>query len=217
MSSPRAPRNTLTRERLLHGALELADRRGLDKLTIRALAEHLGVKPMAIYHYIRGKEELLDAMVDAVFAAIELPDARGDWRAELDTRSRSLRAQLTEHPWALAVLETRANPGPANLAGHDAVLETLRSAGFSVVAAGHAYAMLDAFVYGFALQEVMLARVGLEDDAEELMGAMDFSTVPRMAELAAHYAEAEDYPLRASFDLGLELLLDALERLRVGG
>lgn len=216
MSSPRAPRNTLTRERLLHGALELADRGGLDKLTIRALAEHLGVKPMAIYHYIRGKDELLDAMVDAVFAAIATPDARGDWRAELATRSRSMRKQLAVHPWALTVLETRANPGPANLAGHEAVLETLRSAGFSVVAAGHAYALLDAFVYGFALQEAMLSQVGLEDDAAELAGSMDFSGAPRIAELAAHYAEAEDYPMRASFDVGLELLLDALGRLREG-
>lgn len=216
MSSPRAPRNTLTRERLLHGALELADRGGLDKLTIRALAEHLGVKPMAIYHYIRGKDELLDAMVDAVFAAIAAPDARGDWRAELATRSRSMRAQLAEHPWALTVLETRANPGPANLAGHEAVLETLRSAGFSVAAAGHAYALLDAFVYGFALQEAMLSQVGLEDDAAELVDSMDFSAAPRIAELAAHYAEAEDYPMRASFEVGLELLLDALGSLREG-
>lgn len=210
MSTPRAPRNTLTRDVVLRGALELADRGGLDKLTIRALAEHLGVKPMAIYHYIRGKDELLDAMVDEVFAAIDLPNAGGDWRTELATRARSMREQLAAHPWALRVVETRANPGPATLAGHEAVLECLRSAGFDIVAAGHAYAMLDALVFGFALQEAMLAEVGLEDEAAEVAEAMDFSASPRIAELAAHYAQAEEYPMRASFNTGLELLLDAI-------
>ncbi|MFV0433805.1 MAG: TetR/AcrR family transcriptional regulator [Leucobacter sp.] len=216
MTTSRAPRNTLTRDRVIAGALELADTHGLESLTIRALAHYLGVRPMSIYHYVSTKDELLDALVDAVFSELYMPAAAGDWRTELVSRAESARITLARHPWALAVMETRAQPGPANLAAHEAVLELLHVAGFSVEAAGHAYAILDAFIYGFALQDSMLRSVELNTSAEELRNEMDLSRHPRLAAMAAHFVEAETYPIDASYNIGLALALDGIARLRNG-
>ena len=210
----KARRYTLTRERVLAGALELADAHGLEALTIRALATHLTVRPMSLYHYVAAKDELLDALVDVVFAEIYLPSSAGDWRSELEQRARSAREALSRHPWALTVMETRAQPGPASLAGHEAVLEVLRTAGFSVAAAGHAYAVLDAFVYGFALQDAMLRSVGLDTSAAQLRDGMNLGGHPRLAELAEHYVAASGYPGDASFEIGLEIALTGIDRLR---
>lgn len=216
VTASRAPRNTLTRDRVITGALELADAHGLDALTIRALAQHLSVRPMSIYHYVATKDELLDALVDAVFSELYMPVATEDWRSELLIRAESVRTTLARHPWALVVMETRAQPGPANLAAHEAVLELLHVAGFSVEAAGHAYAILDAFIYGFALQDSMLRTVELNTSAEELRDGMDLSQHPRLAAMAAHFVEAETYPIDISFNLGLTLALDGIARLHDG-
>ena len=210
----RAPRNTLTRERVLTGALEIADVRGLEALTIRGLAEHLGVRPMSIYHYVATKDDLLDALVDAVFEELYLPSASGEWRDELTRRAASVREMLSRHPWALAVLESRPQPGPASLAGHEAVLDILHEAGFSVEASGHAFAVLDAFVFGFALQDLMLRSAGLADSAADVRAGMNLRRHPRLDEIAQHYAQAADYPLDRSFEIGLRIALDGIESLR---
>lgn len=216
-SAARAPRNTLTRDRVVAAAVRLADREGLAALTIRALAGECGVKPMAIYHHIANKDAILDAIVDAVYAEIHPPRPDGDWREELATRTRSMREALRRHPWALATLEGRSNPGPQALGGHEACLEVLRSAGFSLQATAHAYAILDAFVYGFSLQESMLAQVDLDDSAAELIEGIDLSGFPRMAEFATQHVLLEGYAFANSFEVGLELTLDSLERLRAEG
>jgi AcrR family transcriptional regulator len=211
--SDRAPRNTLTRDRVLAGAFELADAKGLEALTIRALAAHLGVRPMSIYHYVATKDALLDALVDGVFETIARPSSSGDWRDELADRARSVRAAMAAHPWALSVMETRAHPGLANLAGHEAVLAVLREAGFSVEAAGHAFAVLDAFVYGFALQDAMLRQVGLDTDAAELRDGMPLEGFPHIAEQAERYV-TDAYPIADSFEVGLGIVLDGIAKLR---
>ena len=212
-TSARAPRNSLSRELVVSRAVALADRRGLEDLTIRALAVECGVKPMAIYHHIAGKDAILDAIVDVVFAEVYLPQRGRPWRTELAERSRSMRAALRRHPWALALMETRRNPGPATLLGHEACLEVLRSAGFSLPATAHAYAVLDAFVYGFSLQEAMLDEIGLDDEAEDVLAGMDLRAFPRMAEFATGHVLTEGYAFANSFEVGLDLTLDALERL----
>ena len=215
MSTPaRAPRNSLSRDLVVRRALELADRDGLAVLTIRALADACEVKPMAIYHHIANKDAILDAIVDAVFDEIYVPQAQGPWREELAERCRSMRAALRRHPWALALMESRRNPGPANLRGHEACLDVLRTAGFSLPATAHAYAVLDAFVYGFALQEAMLGEIDLEGSAAELIDGIDLRSHPRMAEFATQHVLRPGYSFGDSFEVGLELTLDAVERLR---
>jgi AcrR family transcriptional regulator len=205
----------LSRERVLRGAVAVADMRGIAALTMRSLAEELGVKPMSVYHYVKSKDEILDGIVDLVFAEIELPVVGGDWRTEISRRARSAREVLRRHRWAIPLLESRTSPGPANLRHHDAVLGTLRAAGFSLAATAHAYALLDAFVYGHALQEAALpfeGPDGVSDVAEPIMMLMAAGEYPHMTEMATQYYLKPGYDFAAEFDLGLDLILDALAR-----
>src|SRR4051812_26687097 len=154
------PRPRLDRDRVLGAALAIADEGGLGALTIRSLADALGVKPMSVYHHVAGKEAILDGIVDLVFAEIDLPGGDGDWRAEMVARASSARSVLRRHSWAIALMESRRTPGPASLQHHDAVLGSLAAGGFPVALAGHAYALLDSYVYGFAVQEAGLPVAG---------------------------------------------------------
>ena len=107
MTTTDTRRTPLTRQRVIEGAVALADEVGIHPLTIRALAERLGVKPMALYHHVAGKEQIIDGMVDHVFAEIALPPEGMEWRAALRVRSRSARDVLARHPWAAPLMETR--------------------------------------------------------------------------------------------------------------
>jgi len=213
----RAP---LSRERVLDGAVAVADSGGIAGLTIRSLAEQLGVKPMSVYHHVANKDEILDGIVDIVFSQIELPSANGEWRAEITRRARSARAVLRQHPWAIGLLETRTNPGPATLRHHNAVLGALRSGGFSVALTAHAYALLDSFVYGFALQEATLPfeDQSVEEVAAPMMEAFGSGEYPHLLELVTEHALKPGYDFGDEFEFGLELVLDGLaDRLREAG
>lgn len=210
----RAPRGSVTPERVREAATALADESGVAAVTIRAIATRLGAKPMAVYHHVASKEEILDAIVDGVFAQAYRPAAAGPWREELAERSRSMRAVLGRHPWAVGLMETRRNPGPANLASHEALLDVVMSAGFSLEATAHAAALIDAFVFGFALQEAMLAEIGLEADPGGLLAGMDLAGMPRMKQFAEDYVLREGYAFGDSFEVGLALVLDGIARLR---
>jgi AcrR family transcriptional regulator len=152
-AEPGGTRGRLSRDKVLRAALDVADAHGVAGLTIRSLADALGVKPMSVYHHVANKDEILDGIVDLVFGEIDLPVTGGDWRVEIRQRAQSTRQVLRRHSWATTLLESRRTPGPANLRHHDSVLGTFRAAGFSVEMTAHAYALVDAYVYGFALQE----------------------------------------------------------------
>ena len=219
MSEPvgesRRKRPRLTRDRVLGAAVVVADKGGLESLTIRSLAEELGVKPMSVYYHVASKDEILDGIVDIVFGEMGLPAVGGDWRAELHRRAHSARSVLRLHPWAIPLLESRTSPGPATLRHHDAVLGTLRAAGFSLAMTAHAYALLDAFIYGHALQEASLPFEGPDGVGEvagpilELMSSGDY---PHLVEMAtAHYLRP-GYDFGDEFEFGLELILEGLAR-----
>ena len=122
----------LNRERVLRGSVAIADAGGLSSLTMRSLAQHLGVKPMALYYHVANKSEIIDGIVDLVFSEIELPSSDDDWRTGMVRRAKSARQVLRRHPWAIDLLQSRTAPGPATLRHHDAVIGALRGAGFSV-------------------------------------------------------------------------------------
>lgn len=208
-------RSPLSRERVLRAAVAVADAGGLGSLTIRSLAAELGVKPMSVYYHVASKDEILDGIVDIVFSEIDLPTVGGDWRTEVTRRAHSARAVLRRHSWALLLLESRTSPGPATLAHHDAVLGTLRAGGLSVEMTAHAYALLDAYVYGFALQEASLpfeGPDGVAEVAEPIMELMSAGTYPHLVEMAtAHYVQP-GYDFGNEFEFGLDILLDALTR-----
>jgi AcrR family transcriptional regulator len=141
-------RRITRRERVLRGAVAVADASGIGALTIRSLAREIGARPMSLYHYVTSKDEILGGIVDLVFSEIELPSAGGHWQSEMRRRAISARRVLRRHPWAIGLLEPRTNPGAATLRHHDATIATLRGAGFSVAMTAHAYALLDSYVYG---------------------------------------------------------------------
>jgi AcrR family transcriptional regulator len=205
----RAP---LSRERVLRAAIALADAAGVRALTIRSLAAKLGVTPMSVYYYVANKSEILDGIIDVVFSEIELPPEDGDWRSEIRRRAISARKVLARHPWAIGLLESRKSPGPANLRHHDAMIGTLRAAGFSVEMTAHAYALLDSYVYGFALQEAGLPFDGKDvaDVAEPIMQSFSADEYPHLVELAREYILQPGYDFGDEFEFGLNVILDAL-------
>ncbi|MCW2804104.1 MAG: hypothetical protein QOF52_1974 [Propionibacteriaceae bacterium] len=211
----RRERAPLSRDRVLRGAVAVADAAGIGSLTMRSLAQELGVKPMSLYHYFANKDEILDGIVDLVFEEIELPDPHGDWRSEMRRRANSTRRALRRHPWAIGLLESRTSPGPATLRHHDAVIGALRSAGFSVELTAHAYALLDSYVYGFALQEAALPFEGPDTAAgvaEPMMEQFPVDEYPNLVEMAAEYILKPGYDFGNEFEFGLGVILDALSR-----
>ncbi|GAA3117444.1 TetR/AcrR family transcriptional regulator [Streptosporangium carneum] len=210
-----APRDRvpLSRERVLRAAVAVADAGGLGALTIRSLAQELGVKPMSVYHYVSNKEEILDGIVDLVFDEMDLPSPGGDWRSEMRGRATSARRVLGRHPWAIGLLESRATPGPATLRHHDQTIGTLREAGFSVEMTAHACALLDSYVYGFALQEASLPFQGPDaapEVTEPIMQGFSPGEYPHLVEMATEHILRPGYDFGDEFEVGLGVILDAL-------
>lgn len=205
----------LSRERLLRGAIAVADAAGIGSLTIRSLAQELGVKPMSLYHHVASKEEILDGIIDVVFSEIELSSADADWRSAMRDRAISARSVLRRHPWATPLMESRTNPGPATLRHHDSVIGTLRRAGFSIEMAAHTYSLLDSYIYGFALQEAGLPfdPETAPDVAEAILARFPSEEYPYLAELTTEHVLQPGYDYGNEFEFGLDLILDGLERL----
>jgi AcrR family transcriptional regulator len=205
----------LSRERIVTTAVSLADAGGFASLSMRNIAEELGAGTMALYRHVANKEDLLDDMVDVVFAEMYPPAIGGRWKHELRERGLSARRALQRHPWAVGLMETRMQPGPASATHHNATMGCLREAGFGFREAVHAYNLLDAFIYGFALQE---STVPFETPEES--GEMATTTVgdrgdeyPYLAEVVVELG-ARGFDYTEEFEFGLDLILDGLERYR---
>ncbi len=220
MSQARAEsRGRLSRERVLDAAMAFADAEGIESLTMRRLGQALGVEAMSLYHHVANKTDLLNGMIDAVFAEIELPTTDTDWRTALRRRAFSVRAVLARHRWAIGLLESRATPGPANLRHHDAVLGVLRTAGFSLALTAHAYSAMDSYIYGFALQEASLpfdTGPQTAELAQQIMAGFEPGQYPHLTELAAGHVVQPGYDYAAEFEFGLDLILDGLDRAHQG-
>ncbi|MEU6183677.1 TetR/AcrR family transcriptional regulator [Streptomyces coeruleorubidus] len=206
-------RTPLTRERVIRTAMAVADERGAAALTMRAIAEPLGVEAMSLYHHVAGRDDILDGMVDAVFGEIDLPPRDLDWKSALRHRADSARAVLRRHPWAVGLMDSRSQPGPATLRHHDAVIGTLRAGGFSVPMAAHAVSLIDSYLYGFVLQELSLPFRGtteLDEVAGAILRDMPSDTYPHLTELATEHVLKPGYDYAGEFTFGLTLILDAL-------
>lgn len=204
-------RRPLSRERVVAAGMALADGQGLGAVTMRSVADALGVKPMSLYRHVGGKEDLLDGMVDAVFAEVALPDTEGYWRGELRARAVSVREVLSRHRWALGLMESRTSPGTATLRHHDAVVGVLLNGGFTPAATARAFTVLDAYVYGFALQE---ASLPLDERGEDMGRALTegpgAEAFPYLASFALEHLLRPGYDFGAEFGPGLDLVLDAI-------
>jgi AcrR family transcriptional regulator len=220
--SPRRaePRVPLSRERVLQTALRLADHGGLESLSMRKLGQELGVEAMALYYHFANKERVLDGIVDLVFAEVTLPPAGPDWKAAMRQRGLSLRDALARHRWAIGLMESRRNPGAANLRHHDAVIGSLRAGGFTMEMAAHAYSVLDGYIYGFALTKMNLPFQASEDVAEvaeTMLQPFPVDEYPNLVAFISEHAMKPGYDFGDEFEFGLDLILDGLERVAIDG
>lgn len=214
-AGPVARREPLNREKVLRAALALADAEGLESLTMRRLGEALGVEAMALYRHVTNKDDIVDGIVDIVFAEIALPPLGPDWRAAMRQRAVSVRDVLSRHRWAVGLMESRTNPGPANLRHHDTVVGSLRSAGFSMEMAAHAYSLLDSYIYGFALTKMNLPfedTADIVELAQTMLRPFPANAYPNLAAFIAEHAMQPGYDHGDEFEYGLDLILDGLER-----
>ncbi len=212
-------RDPLSRDSVLAGAMAVADSGGIAALTIRTVAQELGVKPMSVYHYVSNKHEIVDGIVDLVYGQIDLPHPGGDRRTEMRRCAHSARRVLAEHPWVTALLQSRVHPGPATLRHHNAFIATLRAAGFSVTLAAHAFALIDSYVFGFALSENALPIHGPDIHGPDTVAGtaasmmeqfFDAEAYPDLLEFTRGHVMQPDYDFGKEFDYGLELILDGI-------
>lgn len=208
-------RERLTRERVLRAALDVADERGIDALSMRELGRHLGVDAMSLYNHVDNKDDLLNGIVDLVVGEIDLPSDSADWAAAMRTRAGSARTAFARHPWASQLMDSRTSSGPERLRYFDWVIGTLRQAGFSVDVALHAYSALDSYIYGFARQQANMTsgEPGSPETAQQLLSEIPTDEFPHLTEVITHYIQHGGYDADADFDFGLTLILDSLERL----
>jgi len=218
MTTPRLP---LSRERVLQAAVELADREGIDGLSMRRLGQELGVEAMALYRHVGSKEELLDGMVDAVMSEVDTPINGGDWRTVLRSRILSARQAQLRHPWASAVFTSRQNASPRMLEYMNSMAGILREGGFSVDLTHHAMHVLGARVVGFS-QELFDDSSAAAVDPELLATMQKQLAIqyPYIGEILAQVNHDESTIVGTGcddqweFEFGLDIILEGLERAR---
>jgi AcrR family transcriptional regulator len=211
------PRPPLTRDRAVRAAIDLADRAGIDALSMRKLGQELRVDAMALYRHVRGKDDLLDGVVEAIVGEIDRPGAGEDWQATLRGQAMAARQVMLRHPWARRVLEERGTSGPAALAHIEAVLATLLGAGFSIEVAHHALHVLDSRTFGF--NQALFEDSGPADPSPEVVAATiralaGYPRISELAQAASHEGVLGRCDDDVEFAFGLDLILDGLARLR---
>ena len=209
-------RPQLTRQRVMTVAIELADRDGIDSISMRKLAQELGVEAMSLYTHVRNKEDLLDGMVDAVIGQIPISADGAGWKASLRQMALAARTVVLRHPWAARTIETRSAPGPAALRYVNAVLGIFREGGFSIAQAHHGLHILGSRALGFT-QDLFDDSGDL--DPETAAGLADAlgATHPYVVEMAlavTHSGALGACDDDAEFEFALDLILDGLARLQ---
>jgi len=216
MTTARQRREPLTRDRVVGAAIALADEIGIEALSMRKLGVTMGVEAMSLYNHVANKVDLLDGMIDAVFAEIGPPSERAGWRTAMRERALAVRRALRRHRWAIGLMESRSSPGPATLAHHDAVIGALRAGGFTISQTAHAFSLLDSYIYGFALQEKGLPFEGPDQTAvvaSEIFARSPADAYPHLVEQAMQHELQPGYNYGEEFEFGHDLILDGLERL----
>lgn len=208
-----AARPAVTRERAVRAAVELADADGIASLSMRKLAGQLGVEAMSLYYHVRNKDELLDGMIEQVYSEIVVPGIGDNWKDAMRLRAESTREVLGRHPWAISMIDERTTV--AGMTQLNAVIGTLRHAGFSVALAAHAMSLLDSYTHGFALQEASLPTDDAGDIGEVTEGIMAqqelMAGLPHLAEMGRDLVLKPGYAYGHEFEFGIGLILDGIE------
>ncbi|GAB3334015.1 TetR/AcrR family transcriptional regulator C-terminal domain-containing protein [Micromonospora halotolerans] len=218
-----ARRAPLSRDRVLHAAVALADHAGVDSVSMRNLAQELGVVPMALYKHVANKEELLDGMVDVVVGEIDPPADGADWKSAIRQRILSARRALERHPWSSRVIESRPKPTPVVLDYLNSIVGMFRAGGFSVDLTHHVMHALGSRVWGFT-QELFPASPLPEDPETQAAGFRELaSRYPHIAEIAMAAAHDDESVVgqgcddEYEFQFALDLLLDGFDNLHRQG
>jgi AcrR family transcriptional regulator len=206
-------RSPLSREQVLRAAVDLADKGGLESLSMRELGRRLGVEAMSLYNHVADKDDLLDGMVDLVVKEIELPGVEADWRQFMRLRAGSALKAFRHHPWAPALIDTRSSGGLERLRYFESVIRVLRRAGFTTELAARAFSLMDSYIYGFCRHSLNVASADSGDPqaAEAFMRALPPNEFPYLAEMAAMQATSSGYDEGSDFDFGLSLILNGLQ------
>jgi AcrR family transcriptional regulator len=203
----------LTRERIVDAGLALADAHGLEAVSMRRVAGELGVKAMSLYNHLAGKEALLDGMLERVLDEVTLPVPGGSWEAELRRCATTLHDAIRRHPWACGLAMAPA-AFPTALGARaryiEAILRTLREAGFTAEQAYHGYHALDGHTVGITMWELghTVADAARVEDARRQIATGDY---PYLLEHSREHEAGH----RSAFAFGLDLVFDGLRRMRV--
>ncbi len=214
-AKPADTKTPLSRHRIMLAAVALADRTGIESLTMRKLGEAVNVEAMSLYNHVASKSDLLDGMIDIVFGEIDLPVDAANWKDAMRRRSLSARRVLARHRWAITLMQSRTTPGGATMRHHDNVIGILRRGGFSIPMSAHAFSLLDSYLYGFALQEATLPFETGEQTAElaqQILAQFPAGEYPYLTEMTREHVLKPGYDYGKEFKIGLELILDGLER-----
>jgi AcrR family transcriptional regulator len=215
-AQPRAP---LSKQRVLGAAVALADARGVESLSMRKLAQELGVVPMALYKHVANKDELLDGMIDVVVGEIDPPAGETDWKTAIRRRVLSARRALLRHPWASQVMESRTNPTQAVLGYMDSMIGMFRAGGFSIDLTHHAIHAMGSRLLGFS-QELFDDTADIAPEMQTEMLRELAGTYPHITELVTAITHDQASVVgpgcddQFEFEFALDLMLDGLERLR---
>jgi AcrR family transcriptional regulator len=211
-------RTPLNRERVLRAAVELADRDGIEALSMRRLGQELGVEAMSLYNHVPNKEDVLDGMVDLIVSEIDLAQDGADWKSAVRSRILAARQVMLRHRWASAVITSRRQPGPTMMSYMDSMGGLMRGGGFSVDLMHHAFHTLGSRVLGFSQE--------LYDDSGELEGTPDVQQlmVRQMSQVYPNISALMEQVIHDDasvvgsgcddqweFEFALDLILDGLE------
>ncbi len=213
------PREPLTKERILRTAVPLADEGGVESLSMRRIAQELGVVPMALYKHVANKDEMLDGMVDVIVGEIDPPLEGADWKTAIRERVLSARRALLRHPWASRVIESRTAPTPTVIGYMDEMIGILRKGGFSVDLTHHAMHAIGSRALGFS-QELFDDTPDDPPEIQAIAAQQMAEAYPYISEMAAAISHDDASVVgqgcddQFEFEFALDLMLDGLDRLR---
>lgn len=207
----------LSKELVLRAAITLADRDGIDALTMRRLAQELGVEAMSLYYYVANKDELLSGMVDLVASEIEAPSGGADWKTAIRRSAISFHDTLARHRWATNIMISGPpGVGPAQLRYSDALLRRLRESGLSPELTHHAYHALDSHIVGSTLWAAGVSTVmkTKADFVQKFIRELPRDEYPDFANhVDQHMTKSVRTTGKSEFEFGLDLILDGLEQM----
>ncbi len=215
--SRRDRRPSLSRAKVLQGALRLADEEGLEALTMRRLGQTLGVEAMTLYYHVGSKEEMLDALIDMVTDEFSFAPPGTPWKDAIRTIALSAHSSLSRHRWAANLSLSLRRPSPGRLRYMNSILGILRDAGFSDDLVDRGYHAIEGHIMGFTLWEVGMnlpPREDVEPMAANFLREIDHQTYPHVVDHVGHHLREAASDEVGAFEFGLELVLDGLDRLR---